>query len=206
MSSIDEIKRRNELHETLINAEKSNQLLKAIGKQAMAGGAIYARLFHDLEMHHQTMDRKAKGRVQSSSSTSREDPRLRQSLRQEPSAREMKTYRPCPVLMRPLHIHQVVGRGGEMRVNLGSGHEWLPEELAKITEIFHTIEKPKYADRQHWDLYYDSFAKRFLAHYPGRSKWEVMQRVGDMIRTKRLKIPGEKEYWDQLSRQIQMTT
>ena len=77
--------------------------------------------------------------------------------------------------------------------------KWTDEERSRMKQIYHEMAQPTQKNNVNlWVLYLESFASRYRAFFPSRSEKEVIEKVREMIAFRKLKEPGEPEFWKQV--------
>lgn len=79
-----------------------------------------------------------------------------------------------------------------------TSHKWSTAEIERINQIYYMMPRPKQKNIRAWKEYYLEFASRFQSFYPSRKTDEIVEKIQDMITTRKIKEPGEVEYWDEV--------
>ncbi len=76
--------------------------------------------------------------------------------------------------------------------------KWTKEERAKINQLYLELPRTKGKQLGQWEHYYINFANRFRSIFTHRKQDEIIDKVQELIVSRKLKEVGEEQYWDNI--------
>lgn len=76
-----------------------------------------------------------------------------------------------------------------------SKDKWTQKEKRKINDLYWEISAPKSKNLSAWDVYYQTFVSRLLESFSNHSVNDIKSKIEEMLVLKKIKMPGEEEYW-----------